>query len=218
MFVDLQRTTPWVRLSPQPLSLVSPQIYHWSECPTDSATLSLRGHLNSFLFIFSSAATPATSFACVQRRTPGVKEEYAVSFEECDDPSGHSAHPRASKLTSGLMQAVPDACWNSWSMWAIDLGVVFLISLGIPFRFHSLNHVSTVDFAMFTSLDMSLKNLPFLRYTTFTPFSKSDRSEFRGILHAANTNAVSYSIFKYRRRDVDQGRRYPNLYGCPDTY
>ncbi|GFS97380.1 hypothetical protein TNCV_733231 [Trichonephila clavipes] len=31
-------------------------------------------------------------------------------------------------------------------------------------------------------------------------------------------NAVSYTIFKYRRHDEDQDLRYPHLHGSPNAY
>ncbi|GFX48766.1 hypothetical protein TNCV_3479501 [Trichonephila clavipes] len=39
-FVDLQMIVSRLRLSPQPLSLVSPQLNHWCGYPTDSVILS----------------------------------------------------------------------------------------------------------------------------------------------------------------------------------
>ncbi|GFW28114.1 cyclic nucleotide-gated cation channel beta-1 [Trichonephila clavipes] len=52
----------------------------------------------------------------------------------------------------------------------------------------------------------------FLLYPTIEAFSKTDSSEFRGILHVTSVNTVSNTIFKYRRRGVDQNRRYPHLH------
>ncbi|GIY92099.1 hypothetical protein CEXT_109351 [Caerostris extrusa] len=50
------------------------------------------------------------------------------------------------------------------------------------------------------------------------PFSKSESSGTRGILHATNADAVSYTIYTGGVRDVPQDRRYRHLHRCPNTY
>ncbi|GFV97899.1 hypothetical protein TNCV_1459051 [Trichonephila clavipes] len=56
------------------------------------------------------------------------------------------------------------------------------------------------DFSKFLWIDLNIGN------------PRSHSSEFHGILHATNTNAVSNMILKYRGCDVDQEHRYPHLY------
>ncbi|GFS64871.1 hypothetical protein TNCV_2000801 [Trichonephila clavipes] len=73
--------------------------------------------------------------------------------------------------------------------------------------FHFSIRKTTFEFGIFNSLDMFLKDRSFLWYTTITPFSKSDSSEFLGILQVTNVNAVSKTIFKYRVRDLYQNHR-----------
>ncbi|GFW30566.1 hypothetical protein TNCV_455041 [Trichonephila clavipes] len=56
MLAVLQMIVSWVRLSPQPLSLVSLSINHWSGYPADTITTFLRGQPSFFLLVVSSAA------------------------------------------------------------------------------------------------------------------------------------------------------------------
>ena len=138
-----------------------------------------------------------------------------------------------------LETTVPDAFWNSRSICDIGLVRFFQISFNntrqslsasflslpgrstfryLPLIFHFLITKATVDLGMFNSLDISFKDRPFLWYPTISPFWKSHSSEFRGIFNAINADTSSYTIFKYKKLDVNQDRRYHHLHRCPKTY
>ncbi|GFS99968.1 hypothetical protein TNCV_4196491 [Trichonephila clavipes] len=106
-----------------------------------------------------------------------------------------------------MLAGIPGVCgpsiWGDFSkfLWT-DLVSIYLLVLpvcrvkthsdSLP-TFHFLITKATADFAMFNSLDMSLKKWTFLEYR---PFSKSDSSEFNGMLHATNTKAVPNTILR----------------------
>ncbi|GFX27589.1 hypothetical protein TNCV_4996441 [Trichonephila clavipes] len=125
---------------------------------------------------------------------------------------------------------------RSNSMLAISLVRLFEISLDNPRRFLSLSFLglpgqspfrqsplafyflitkATVDFGMFNSLDMSLKyNCHFYDIQQLHPSRSHAALDFV----ACNVNAISNTIFKYKRGGVDMKSRYTHLHGCANTH